>query len=146
MKLEGLEKITKQSAKRLGQGHGSGRVKTAGRGTKGQKARGKVSLFFEGGALPLIKRLPFTRGKGRNKPIKMKPIIVNVDKLNSLGKGEIVSIESLVKKNIIKEKDVKKRSVKILGNGEINIPVKLKLPASASAIEKIEKAGGEVIS
>ena len=67
MKLENLTKVTDRKKKRLGQGHGSGRGKTGGRGTKGQKARGKVSLTFEGGALPLIKRLPFHRGKGKNK-------------------------------------------------------------------------------
>ena len=67
MNLNQLPKIKKTSKKRLGQGHGSGKVKTSGRGTKGQKARNKVPMYFEGGALPLIKRLPYRRGKGRNK-------------------------------------------------------------------------------
>ena len=67
MELNKLAKTTVKTKKRLGQGHGSGRVKTSGRGTKGQKARGKIPLRFEGGALPLIKRMPFHRGKGKNK-------------------------------------------------------------------------------
>ncbi len=65
MKLSSLTKITKTRKKRLGQGHGSGRGKTAGRGTKGQKARRNIPLTFEGGALTLIKRLPFMKGKGK---------------------------------------------------------------------------------
>ena len=70
MKLESLPKTTERRKKRLGLGHGSGRGKTAGRGTKGQRARGKIPISFEGGAIPLIKRLPFMRGKGKNKSFK----------------------------------------------------------------------------
>jgi large subunit ribosomal protein L15 len=70
MNLNNLAKITTKPKRRLGQGHGSGRVKTSGRGTKGQNARSNRSLSFEGGALPLIKRLPFRRGKGKNKVFK----------------------------------------------------------------------------
>ena len=104
MSLNNLPKIKKASKKRLGQGHGSGKVKTAGRGTKGQKSRNKVPLYFEGGALPLIKRLPFRRGKGRNKSFRNNPIIVNVKYLNGFAKNQIVDIESLIKKGIVKDK------------------------------------------
>src|SRR3989344_5360691 len=70
MRLETLPKITTKSAKRVGRGHGSGKGKTSGRGTKGQKARGKLPIthpHFEGGSRPLIKRLPIRRGKGNPK-------------------------------------------------------------------------------
>lgn len=71
MNLSQLPKIVHRSKKRIGRGHGSGKVKTAGRGSKGQKARGKIPAGFEGGQLPLIKRLPLLRGKGKN--ISRKP-------------------------------------------------------------------------
>src|SRR3990167_6154345 len=96
MALHNLKKIKTSSKRRLGQGHGSGRGKTAGRGTKGQKARGKVPLYFEGGALPLIKRLPFRRGKGKNKVFKKKPLVVNIKALNLLKTNEVVDIKTLV--------------------------------------------------
>src|SRR3972149_9853567 len=94
--LSFLPKTTSKKKKRLGQGHGSGRVKTSGRGTKGQKARNKVSLTFEGGALPLIKRLPFRRGKGKNKVFKKKPIVINIKVLNLLKPQTVVDLKSLV--------------------------------------------------
>ena len=144
MQLNLLPKITKRAKRRLGQGHGSGRGKTAGRGTKGQKARGKIPISFEGGALPLIKRLPFRRGKGRNKVFKKGPVIVNVKALNILKKGEIVDIKILVEKQIVDEKDANVYGVKILGDGILNVPITVKLPVSKGARLKIEKAGGSV--
>lgn len=144
MSLNNLTKIKKRSKKRLGQGHGSGRVKTAGRGTKGQKSRNKVPLYFEGGALPLIKRLPFRRGKGRNKSFKKSPLIVNVKYLNALSKNQIVDLESLIKKGIVKEDDARRFGVKILGDGELNQSLIIKLPISKSGAKKIEKAGGRI--
>src|SRR5436190_22031478 len=97
MNLTNLQKIKTKKKRRIGLGHGSGRGKTAGRGTKGQKARGRVPLDFEGGALPLIKRMPFLRGKGRNYSLKSKPLIINVSALNLLPKNSIVDLESLAK-------------------------------------------------
>ena len=144
MALNKLKKIKKSSKKRLGQGHGSGRGKTAGRGTKGQKARGKVPLYFEGGALPLIKRLPFRRGKGKNKVFKKKPMIVNIKVLSLLKKDSIVDIETLIKNKIVDEKDAKMYGVKILGEGDLKIPLTVKLPISKGAASKIKKAGGHV--
>jgi large subunit ribosomal protein L15 len=143
--LNRLPKITTKKKKRLGQGHGSGRGKTAGRGTKGQKARGKIPLSFEGGALPLIKRLPFRRGKGRNKSLKKKPIVINVKVLNLLPENSVVDIATLVKHKIVDEKEAREFGVKILGEGELAIPLTVKLPASKGAKEKIEKAGGKLI-
>ena len=145
MKLESLPKITQRKKKRLGLGHGSGRGKTAGRGTKGQKARGKIPISFEGGALSLIKRLPFRRGKGRNKVFKKNPIVVNVKILNILKKGSIVDIKTLVENRIVDEKDANVYGVKILGDGILNVPLAVRLPVSKGAELKIEKAGGSVV-
>lgn len=144
MDLNSLVKITNKKKRRLGRGHGSGRVKTAGRGTKGQKARGTMPLYFEGGAVSLIKRLPFRRGKGRNKVFKKKPVIINVKALNVLKKGSIVDLDSLIKNNIVDESDAKIYGVKILGDGELKVALKVQLPLSKGAKEKIEKIGGTV--
>ncbi len=145
MNLGNLEKITTKKKRRVGLGHGSGRGKTAGRGTKGQKARGDVPLDFEGGALPLIKRLPFLRGKGKNKSINKDPYVINVGLLNSLPKNSTVDIESLAKLKLVNLEDATKNGVKILGDGELTVALTVKLPASKSATEKIQKAGGSVV-
>ncbi len=144
MSLNKLIKIKSKSKKRLGQGHGSGKVKTGGRGTKGQKARGKVPLYFEGGALPLIKRLPFRRGKGRNKSFRNVPLIVNLKYLVDFKKNDVVDVESLVKRGIVKANDAKEFGVKILGDGEIKESLIFRIPVSNSALKKIEKAGGKL--
>lgn len=130
--------------RRLGQGHGSGRGKTAGRGTKGQNARSRRALSFEGGALPLIKRLPFRRGKGRNASLKKDSLIVNIKVLNLLPAKSVVDIDTLIKHNIVVAADAKKFGVKILGDGELKHALTVKLPISNSARKKIEKAGGTV--
>ncbi len=146
MKLSSLTKTTKTRKKRLGQGHGSGRGKTAGRGTKGQKAKGNISLSFEGGALPLIKRLPFLRGKGKNKSFNNKPIAVNVKVLNLLKKGTVVDMKSLIENKIVDADYAKKNGIKILGDGKITVSLTVKLPVSKGALRKIEQAGGRVES
>lgn len=144
MNLQTLPKITTKKKRRLGQGHGSGRGKTGGRGTKGQKARGKIPSYFEGGALPLIKRLPFRRGKGKNKVFKKKPMTINVKVLNIFKKDSVVDLESLSKLKIVDPKDAKMYGVKILGDGDLGVSLKVKLPVSKGALKKIEKAGGKV--
>lgn len=144
MNLHTLTKTTTKKKRRLGQGHGSGRVKTSGRGTKGQKARGKIPMHFEGGNVSLIKRLPFLRGRGRNKSFKKRPIVINVKVLNLLPKDSIVDIEALAKNRIVDAKDAKIYGVKILGDGNLNVPLVVKLPVSKGAKSKIEKAGGKV--
>lgn len=144
MNLHTLTKTTTKKKRRLGQGHGSGRVKTSGRGTKGQKARGKIPTRFEGGNVSLIKRLPFLRGRGRNKSFKKGSIIINVKVLNLLPKDSTIDIETLVKNRIVDAKDAKIYGVKILGDGNLNIPLIVKLPVSKGAKLKIEKAGGKV--
>jgi len=145
MKLENLSKTIENKKRRLGQGHGSGRVKTAGRGTKGQKARGKIPLRFEGGALALIKRMPFRRGKGKNKLFKQKPLVINVKALNLFKKDEKVNLQTLSSRNIVDEKEAKIYGIKILGDGELNVSLIVELPVSKGALRKIEKAGGKVL-
>ncbi len=143
IELNKMEKITKRRKKRLGQGHGSGKGKTGGRGTKGQNSRGKISITFSNGSLGLIKRLPLIRGKLRNKPWKAKKLIVNLKYLNSLPQNTVVDVESLIKNQII-TRTAAQNGVKILGLGEINVSLTVKLPCSKSAAKKIEKAGGKV--
>lgn len=146
MKIHNLPKITKTRRKRLGQGHGSGKGKTAGRGTKGQGARGKVSFTFSAGALSFVKRLPLLRGKYRNKSYKSKPLIVNVKYLNVLPSNTIVNRDSLIKFHIIDEKDSSGANIKILGDGDLQVPLIVSVACSKNAAEKITKAGGKVES
>lgn len=143
MELHTRPAVTIKRLRRLGQGHGSGRGKTAGRGTKGQKARGTVPQFFEGGALPLIKRLPFLRGRGRNKSLKKNLIEVNVEQLSKLPAKTIVDIEGLIKYGIVDDR-ARRTGAKILGRGNIDSAFTVKLPTSSAAREKIERAGGTV--
>ena len=145
MNLSNLQKIKTKSKKRVGLGHGSGRGKTSGRGTKGLKARGNVPLDFEGGALPLIKRLPFLRGKGKNKSLQQKPFIINVSALNMLPKNTTVDIETLAKHRLVILSEAKQIGVKILGDGELAVALTVKVPTSKGAAEKIRKAGGSVL-
>ena len=131
---------SKQSTEfRRGRGHGSGNGKTAGKGHKGQKARsGAPRPGFEGGQLPLYRRLP-KRGFTN---INSKEIVaINVDTLNAFDEGAVVTVEALVEKGIIKNP---KDGVKILGNGELTKKLEVKVNAfSASAAEKIQAAGGK---
>jgi large subunit ribosomal protein L15 len=145
MALHSLIKIKTNSKKRLGQGHGSGKVKTSGRGTKGQHARNKVPSYFEGGALPLTKRIPYLRGKGRNKSFITKPLVINVGDLNDLPKNQTVDLESLIKFGLLKADAAKKFGVKILGDGTLKQSLKIAVPVSKSAAIKIEKAGGQIL-
>ena len=147
MKLDSLPKITSKRNKRIARGAGSGKGKTGGRGTKGQNARGKLPIshpHFEGGQRPLIKRLPYKRGKG-NPKISNKPLVVNLEALNILPKGQVVDLESLIKFGIVKGDDAKHYGVKILGGGKLDIPLTIQLPISKSAAEKIKQKGGKVV-
>lgn len=148
MNLEKLPKIKTKKAKRVGRGAGSGKGKTAGRGTKGQKARGKVSIthpHFEGGQRPLFKRLPYRRGKGNSK-ISKKPLTVNLDAINLLPKDTTVNLDSLIKYQIVDANDAKKFGVKILGDGNISSSYKFEIKTSKSAAKKIEQSGGKVVN
>ncbi len=143
MNLTTLPKIVDKPYRRIGRGHGSGRVKTSGRGTKGQKARGKIPLAFAGSSLQAswLKRLPLVRGKGKNKSHQPKTLGVNVKYLNFLKPNTLVTLESLRSAKIIDENSSR---VKILGDGELHVTLSVKLPCSKGAAKKIEKAGGKV--
>lgn len=141
MKLHELLKVNTKSKKRLGRGLGSGKGKTGGRGTKGQKARGKIPLGFTGD-LALYKKLPLKRGKGNSKSATKK-ILLDIAKLNIFKDKTIVDLEKLIEMKIISEKH-SRRGVKILNTGELSRVLTVKLPVSASARKKIEKQGGKV--
>ncbi len=133
-------KIVTRSKKRKGQGHGSGKVKTGGRGYKGQNARNPLSIghsHYEGGQRPLTKRLPYLRGKG-NAKVSTKPYLLSLSALSKFAAGTVVDIELLVKSKLIS----RNQPVKILSNGKLNVALTIKVPAAKSAIEAIKKAGG----
>lgn len=147
MNLNELIKITKKGQKRLGRGLGSGRGKTSGRGTKGQKARGKIPLGFIGGTLPLYKKLPYLRGISKrhaNRSLKPKPLALNVAKLNLLPPGSEVTIDALVQNGLVDEKGAWPGGVKIIGKEKVLQPLIVFLPASKQATAQIEQAGGKV--
>ena len=127
----------KTAKTRVGRGEAS-KGKTAGRGTKGTKARYQVRAGFEGGQLPLQMRLPKLRGF--KNPFRTEYQVLNLDKLNTaFPEGGEVSVEALVEKGLVR----KNHPVKVLGSGEISVAVQVKAHAfSASAVEKIAAAGG----
>ena len=123
---------------RRGRGHGSGNGKTAGKGHKGQKARsGAPRPGFEGGQMPLYRRLPKRGFKNRN----TKDIVaINLGALEVFDNGTTVDVNALIEKGIVKNP---RDGVKILGNGEFTKKLDVKVDAfSASAKEKIEALGG----
>ena len=126
--------------KRKGRGHATGNGKTAGRGHKGQKARsgGGTRIGFEGGQMPLHRRLP---KRGFNNIFATKYVTIKVSDLEKFEAGATVDTEALLKAGIIsKTLD----GVKVLGNGELTKALNVKVAAyTASAKEKIEKAGGK---
>ena len=125
---------------RRGRGHGSGNGKTAGKGHKGQKARsGAPRIGFEGGQMPLYRRLPKRGFTNRN----TKDIVaINISELERFRSGSTVTIEKMVEVGLIKNP---RDGVKILGNGEFTKKLNVKANAfSASAQEKIEALGGTV--
>ena len=142
MKLHELSPVagSTQIGKRKGRGHGSGNGKTGGRGHKGQKARsgGKVRVGFEGGQMPLVRRIP-KRGFIN---VFAKPLTaVNVIALNACEDGAVIDAAALIENGIIAECP---NGLKILGNGNLTKKVTVKAAAfSESAKEKIEQAGGK---
>lgn len=144
MQLHTLIQTTRKRKKRVGQGHGSGRVKTSGRGTKGQKARGKIPLQFEGGGVTLLKRLPFMRGKGRNASYQNKPIELHFSDFKNISKKQVIDGEYLVKEKMLSKGEIRQFGVKLLGNGTISTALTIKIPLTKKAAEKIQKAGGTI--
>ena len=122
---------------RKGRGEGSGKGKTAGRGTKGTRARNKVPLFFEGGQMPLYRRIP--KLKGFKNPTATRYGGVNVGELGDLDATEI-GPEEMRAAGLVKKRE---KLVKVLGGGELSKAVTVRAHAfSASAKSKIEGAGG----
>jgi len=141
MKLSNLSKIVKRRKKRIGRGYGSGKGgHTVGRGTKGQKARGKVRLGFEGGQMTLARRLP---QRGGFRSLRGRPAILNLSELSAFRRGDVVSPESLQAKGLIKR--VPAEGVKILGRGTVEALRFRGVALSAKAREKILEAGGEIV-
>ena len=138
---------TKIKKMRVGRGIGSGKGKTSGRGVKGQKSRSGVAIkSFEGGQMPLYRRLP---KRGFNPLRKEKIAIINLDKIQNLietkkiDKNSQINIDSLKKNKIINKSSQK---IKILGLGEIKEKINISVDfISKSAKEKLEKAGGNII-
>ena len=125
---------------RKGRGHGSGNGKTAGRGQKGQKSRsgGRTRIGFEGGQMPLYRRLPKKGFKCRN---SKKIIAINLSELDRFEADSTVTIETLAQAGLVKNSY---DGVKILGNGELNKKLTVQVNAfSKSAVEKIEACGGK---
>ena len=124
---------------RLGRGEAS-KGKTAGRGTKGSGARKNVPIGFEGGQMPLNRRIPKLRGF--TNPFRVAYQVVNVSRIAELfPEGGTVTVQDLVERGAVRDSSL----VKVLGNGEITVKVEVSAHAfSASARSKIEKAGGSV--
>ena len=137
-----LSKIVKTPKKRMGRGHGSGKVKTGGRGQKGQTSRGTVRYGFEGGQKMLHHRLPFLRGLGRNHSQKLEVTEVQVSALTVFSKGDEVTLETLKKSGIIEQGA---QRVKIIGNGDVAAALTIKIAVTKGAKSAIEKAGGTVV-
>ncbi|MEF2919824.1 MAG: 50S ribosomal protein L15 [Acutalibacteraceae bacterium] len=142
MKLHELSPVegSKKSVKRIGRGHGSGQGKTAGKGHKGQKARsgGGVRSGFEGGQMPMQRRLP---KRGFNNIFAKTIVAVNVGSLNKFDDGAVVDTQALIDAGLVKNSF---DAIKILGNGNLTKKLEVKVAAySASAKEKIEAAGGK---
>ena len=131
---------SKKNSKRVGRGHGSGWGKTAGKGHKGQNARsgGGVRPGFEGGQMPLQRRIP---KRGFNNIFAKKVIAINVGDLEKFGEGSVIDINELINMGLVKS-DFDK--IKILGNGTLSKSLTVKAQMfSKSAVPKIEAAGGK---
>jgi large subunit ribosomal protein L15 len=144
IKLEDLKPAngSKKRTKRLGRGNSSGHGSTSTKGNKGQIARsgGYHKVGFEGGQMPLQRRLPKF---GFNNPFRKEYTVLNLSLINSLANDKEITPEYLVELGIIKNSD--KSSVKILGNGDIDKAYTVKAHKfSQSAMDKIKKAGGKV--
>ncbi|MGB9498780.1 MAG: 50S ribosomal protein L15 [Dissulfuribacterales bacterium] len=132
---------SRSSRKRKGRGVGSGLGKTAGRGSKGHRSRsgGGVRPGFEGGQMPIHRRLP---KRGFTNIFKKKILIINIRDLQRFESGEAVDSETLLKAGMIKGRH---DGIKLLGQGDIDFPLTVKVnAASKSAMEKIKAAGGNV--
>ena len=138
-------KVTKKKI-RVGRGIGSGKGKTSGRGVKGQKSRSGVAIkSFEGGQMPLYRRLP---KRGFNPIGKINVAIMNLEKIQSFIDQKTINSNDTINTNLLKKlKLINKNSqkLKILGSGEIKVKINIEADLiSKSAIQKLEKAGGTI--
>ena len=145
IKLNNRAKINKPKI-RVGRGIGSGKGKTCGRGVKGQKSRSGVAIkSFEGGQMPLYRRLP---KRGFNPISKSTIAILNLEKIQSYIDGKNIKVSDILNSDLLKKlKLINKNSnkLKILGSGEIKDKITIEADlASKSAIEKLEKVGGSI--
>ncbi len=134
---------SKKKVKRLGRGNASGQGGTAGRGHKGQKARsgGKVPSWFEGGQMPIYRRLP---KRGFKNPFRTEYAVVNIKDLADFEAGAVVDLASLKLAGKIRTSET---AVKLLAHGDIEKALNVQLDkASQAAIEKIQKAGGTFVA
>lgn len=143
MRLDELQPSpgSKHKRKRVGRGTGSGHGKTACRGHKGQRSRSgaKISPAFEGGQMPLIRRLP---KRGFTNIFKKSWVIVNVRDLARFPADTVVDAEALIKAGLIKKTDDR---IKLLGQGAVNVPLTVRVQSSSvQAKEIIEAQGGKV--
>ena len=134
---------SRKKMKRVGRGPGSGHGKTSTRGHKGQKARAgkgsKIRAGFEGGQMPLYRRLP---KRGFVHENKKEWTVINVEQLNVFEKNSVITPDMLQSQGITKNV---KYGIKLLGNGDLKVPVTIRVhAASRSAVEKIEKAKGKL--
>jgi len=140
MKLSSLPRITTKRKKRVGRGYGSGKGgHTVGRGAKGQKVRGKINPGFEGGQLPLARRLP---RQGGFHSLHGKPVTLNLSDLAIFRERELVEPAVLVQRGLIKK--IPPGGVKILGKGRPRALRFRNVGFSAAAREKILKSGGRI--
>ncbi len=141
--LTNLQKVTKTGKKRLGRGRGSGvGGHTVGRGQKGQKTRGVIPLWFEGGQLPLVRRTPFIKGKHRFQVINDQPTTVNFDVLSKHFEDKsVVDNASLAKALKVNDK-IAEYGFKIIATGKLTKALEVKVLASKGAIKAIEAAAG----
>ena len=145
LKLNNRKKINKSKI-RVGRGIGSGKGKTSGRGVKGQKSRSGVAIkSFEGGQMPLYRRLP---KRGFNPITKEKIAILNLDKIQSYIDKKSIKSNETINSNLLKKlRLINKNSnkLKILGSGAIKDKINIEADlASKSAVEKLEKIGGSI--
>jgi large subunit ribosomal protein L15 len=146
MKLHDLKPQpgSKKNRKRVGRGISAGQGKTAGRGTKGEGARSGQggALYRQGGNLPFYRRLPFMRGKGFTPLNRIQYNEVNLDQLVAFKADADVTPESLVEARLLRDP---RNPVAILGRGDVNVPLKLRVHrVTAGARTKIEAAGGSI--
>jgi large subunit ribosomal protein L15 len=130
---------SKKKMKRVGRGNATGQGGTSGRGHKGQKSRsgGKVPAWFEGGQMPIYRRLP---KRGFKNPFRKDYAVVNLRDLSSFPQGSVVDLAALRERGVVRSSDA---AVKLLAEGEVTVALTVKLDkASQAAREKIEQAGG----